>query len=152
MRCPLHSSHQAENLAKTIDLITFIRLQEMLSRGHPDAVALDLNETEESTIHSITEALKHEKTGGKVDIVRGLFTGEGEHLGVPCKYRASDLDSKFTLYQLRVSVIFRSGSCALRQSNLRLRRNHSRTQWMKVTLLPSAASRLQSARPKAFAS
>ncbi|KAI0356158.1 hypothetical protein OH77DRAFT_1423757 [Trametes cingulata] len=74
---------QAEYLDKTAELVTFLRLHGLLSSRHPDALALNLSETEGIAIYSITETLFHENLPGKTDMIRSLFTGEGEHLGVP---------------------------------------------------------------------
>ncbi|KAI0371149.1 hypothetical protein BV20DRAFT_965824 [Pilatotrama ljubarskyi] len=74
---------QAEYLDKTAELVTFLRLHSMLSSRHPDALALNLSEMEGIAIYSITETLFHEHLPGKTDMIRSLFTGEGEHLGVP---------------------------------------------------------------------
>ncbi|KAI0769327.1 hypothetical protein BD413DRAFT_81589 [Trametes elegans] len=74
---------QAEYLDKTAELVTFLRLHNMLSNHHPAALALNLNEAENIAIYSITETLFHENLPGKTDIIRSIFSGEGEHLGVP---------------------------------------------------------------------
>ncbi|KAL1942664.1 hypothetical protein VTO73DRAFT_4904 [Trametes versicolor] len=74
---------QAEYLDKTAELVTFLRLHGMLSNSHPDALALNLNEAEGIAVYSITETLLHEVNAGKTDMIRSIFTGEGEHLGIP---------------------------------------------------------------------
>lgn len=80
----LTTSSQAEYLDKTAELVTFLRLHGLLSNRHPDALALNLNEAESIAVYSITETLFHEVIAGKTDIIRSIYTGEGEHLGVPC--------------------------------------------------------------------
>lgn len=57
----------------------------MLSNRHPEALALDLSEREGIAIYSITETLFHEILPGKTEMIQGIFTGEGEHLDIPCK-------------------------------------------------------------------
>lgn len=48
-------------------------------------MALDLSEREGIAIYSITETLFHEILPGKTEMIQGIFTGEGEHLDIPCK-------------------------------------------------------------------
>ncbi|KAI0645378.1 hypothetical protein C8Q79DRAFT_911104 [Trametes meyenii] len=74
---------QAEYLNKTAELVTFLPLHGMLSSRHPRALALNLSEMEGNAIYSITETLFHENLPGKTDMIRSLFTGEGEHIGIP---------------------------------------------------------------------
>ncbi|KAH9855194.1 hypothetical protein C2E23DRAFT_751794 [Lenzites betulinus] len=74
---------EAEYLDKTAELLTFLRLHAMLSSHHPDAVALNLSEAENLAVYSITETLSHERIPGKTDIIRAIFSGEGEHLDIP---------------------------------------------------------------------
>ncbi|KAI0655963.1 hypothetical protein C8Q70DRAFT_922658 [Cubamyces menziesii] len=74
---------QAEYIQKTAELVTFLRLHTLLSNSHPAATALSLSETEGIAVYSITETLLHAILPGKTDMIRSLFTGEGEHLGVP---------------------------------------------------------------------
>ncbi|KAI0633408.1 hypothetical protein C8Q77DRAFT_1217818 [Trametes polyzona] len=74
---------QAEYLDKTAELVTFLRLHSMLANRHPDALALNLTEEETTVVYSIAETLSHEIVNGKTEMIRSIFTGEGEHLGVP---------------------------------------------------------------------
>ncbi|KAI0674982.1 hypothetical protein C8Q78DRAFT_965152 [Trametes maxima] len=74
---------QAEYLNKTAELVTFLPLHGMLSSRHPRALALNLSEMEGNAIYSVTETLFHENLPGKTDMIRSLFTGEGEHIGIP---------------------------------------------------------------------
>ncbi|KAI8993793.1 hypothetical protein BD414DRAFT_456900 [Trametes punicea] len=74
---------QADYLDKTAELVTFLRLHTMLANRHPAALALNLSELEGIAVYSIAETLLHELLPGKTDMIRSLFTGEGEHLGVP---------------------------------------------------------------------
>ncbi len=94
------------------ELVTFLRLHRMLSDGHPDALALNLNKEEGIAVYSITETLLHEINVGKTDMIRSIFTGEGEHLGVPCMYYyccfSGVLYSPFT--QIREWLRSKSGS------------------------------------------
>ena len=57
----------------------------MLSRRHPDAIALNLDEADGTAVFSITETLLHGPTEAKVEMIRGIFSGEGEHLNVTCE-------------------------------------------------------------------
>lgn len=61
----------------------------MLSSRHPEAIALDLSEVEGIAIYSITETLFHKILPGKTEMIQGIFTGEGEHLNIPCKFPAN---------------------------------------------------------------
>ncbi len=65
-------------------MVSFLRLHSLLVKSHPEALALNLNESESNAIYSITEILLHEIVRGKEETIRGIYTGEGEHLGVPC--------------------------------------------------------------------
>ena len=56
----------------------------MLSRRHPDAIALNLGEADGTAVYSITETLIHGSTEAKVEVIRGIFSGEGEYLNVTC--------------------------------------------------------------------
>ena len=58
----------------------------MLSRGHRDALALDLGEADSRAVYSITETLLRGSTEAKVETIRGVFSGEGEHLDVTCEF------------------------------------------------------------------
>ena len=58
----------------------------MLDRRHPSALALNLSESDGVAIYSITETLREAGVHGKADVIRGIFSGEGEHNGVPCKF------------------------------------------------------------------
>ena len=71
-------------MEKTSELVTFLRLHTMLTNRHPEAVALKLSDEEGIAIYSITETLFHHIPQGKGDMIRSMFTGEGEHHGVPC--------------------------------------------------------------------
>ena len=82
------SAGQAEYLEKTAELVTFLRLHSVLQNRQPEAIALNLSEIEGNVIYSITESLFHEIPQGKTEVIRGIFTGEGEHLGIPCKHFA----------------------------------------------------------------
>ena len=68
--------------------MTFLRLHSVLQNRQPEAIALNLSEIESNVIYSITESLFHEIPQGKTEVIRGIFTGEGEHLGIPCKHFA----------------------------------------------------------------
>ncbi|KAI0829685.1 hypothetical protein BC628DRAFT_1358217 [Trametes gibbosa] len=74
---------EADLLDKTAELVTFLQLHNMLANRHPDVMALNLNEAENLAIYSITETLSHERLPGKTDMIRAIFSGEGEHLNVP---------------------------------------------------------------------
>ncbi|KAH9949636.1 hypothetical protein B0H21DRAFT_103991 [Amylocystis lapponica] len=68
---------------KAADLVTFARLHELRSSGHPVAVALDLTEHESAAIFSANQALFGDEPERKGDVIHGFFTGQGEHLDVP---------------------------------------------------------------------
>lgn len=96
----LKLSLQAEYIQKTAELVTFLRLHTLLSNSHPAATALSLSETEGIAVYSITETLLHAILPGKTDMIRSLFTGEGEHLGVPCTHICLLLrDTSLTSYR-----------------------------------------------------
>ncbi len=67
-------------------------------------MALDLSERESIAIYSITETLFHEILPGKTEIIQAIFTGEGEHLDIPCKFslRMLSLPSSCFFPQTRV--------------------------------------------------
>ncbi|OSD04029.1 hypothetical protein PYCCODRAFT_1364691 [Trametes coccinea BRFM310] len=74
---------QAEYLDKAAELVTFLRLQTALANRYPAAVDLNLTEAESIAISSIADHLLHEDISAKTDVIRSIFTGEGEHVGVP---------------------------------------------------------------------
>ncbi|KAL7281302.1 hypothetical protein ACG7TL_004611 [Trametes sanguinea] len=77
---------QAEYLDKAAELVTFLRLQTALANRYPAAVDLNLTEAESIAISSIADHLLHEDISAKTDVIRSIFTGEGEHVGVPCEW------------------------------------------------------------------
>ena len=78
-------------MSKTAELVTFLRLHNVLINRQPEALALNLSEQESVAIYSITDTLFHEGVEGKDEIIRGIFTGEGEHQGVSCMYHTIEL-------------------------------------------------------------
>ncbi|CDO76730.1 hypothetical protein BN946_scf184796.g24 [Trametes cinnabarina] len=74
---------QAEYLDRAAELVTFLRLQSALANRYPAVLDLNLSEIESLAINSIAEHLLHEDISVKRDLIRSIFTGEGEHGGVP---------------------------------------------------------------------
>ncbi|TFK94620.1 hypothetical protein K466DRAFT_292806 [Polyporus arcularius HHB13444] len=88
------AAKEEEYLTKTAELVTFLRLHPMLTNRHPEALALNLDEQERIAIYSITETLLHHIVHNKGDMIRSIFTGEGEHHGVPYS-RVREIQQQF---------------------------------------------------------
>ncbi|RPD78222.1 hypothetical protein L226DRAFT_286231 [Lentinus tigrinus ALCF2SS1-7] len=87
-------ANEEDLLTKTAELVTFLRLHTMLANRHPEALALNLSDEEGIAIYSITETLFHHVAQGKNDMIRSIFTGDGEHHGVPYS-RIRDIQQQF---------------------------------------------------------
>ncbi|EPQ57440.1 hypothetical protein GLOTRDRAFT_110573 [Gloeophyllum trabeum ATCC 11539] len=76
------ASTEREFISRTADMLAFLRLPNLLSSGHPSALALNLDDTEGTAVYSATEVLLGEDIDGKHHILNGLYSSEGEFNGV----------------------------------------------------------------------
>ncbi|KZT71060.1 hypothetical protein DAEQUDRAFT_724823 [Daedalea quercina L-15889] len=74
---------EATHRQKTADLIHFLRLRDLLSQGHPAVVNLGIEQSEGVAIYHVTDRLFSDESEGRLEIISGYITGEGEVHGVP---------------------------------------------------------------------
>ncbi|EIN11871.1 hypothetical protein PUNSTDRAFT_119086 [Punctularia strigosozonata HHB-11173 SS5] len=67
--------------SKLATLLSFIRLQSLLSQGHPQVASLSLSEPESAAIHGVTNTLLGDAEE-KDDILSGFLSGAGDYEGV----------------------------------------------------------------------
>ncbi|KAI0743781.1 hypothetical protein C8Q80DRAFT_860101 [Daedaleopsis nitida] len=85
---------EAEHLKNAAELVSFVRLHLLLANSTHEALALNLSEEENTAIFSLTEYLLRESSGEKEDIIRNMYTGNGEYLGVPFS-RIQEIQNRF---------------------------------------------------------
>jgi hypothetical protein len=78
---------QAHHLAKTSDLLSYLRLYPLFTAGHPAALALNLDNLESGAVFSTSEILLGDEKDHKQIVLSGFLSGEGHYDGVSCKLR-----------------------------------------------------------------
>jgi hypothetical protein len=67
-------------------LLSYLRLHSLLSAGHPPALALSLDDLENSAVFSTSDILLGDEMDRKQTVLAGFLSGEGHYEGVPCKF------------------------------------------------------------------
>ena len=75
-----HTQHQYA--ARTSDLLSYLRLNQLRSSGQ--AVAIELEESEHDIIVATCNLLLGDETEHKQSVLSGFLTGQGDYDGVPC--------------------------------------------------------------------
>ena len=76
---------QTNHIAKTSDLLSFLRLHSLLSAGHSPALAPNLDAQESSAVFSTSNILLGDERDQKQIVLSGILSGVGDYEGVPCK-------------------------------------------------------------------
>jgi hypothetical protein len=93
---------QTQHLAKTLDLLSYLRLHSLLSTGHPAGLALNLNDLESGAVFSTSNILLGDEKALKETVLSGFLSGEGRYEGVPCKLPSCHfIFSPHTFYLLK---------------------------------------------------
>ena len=73
------------------NILTLLRLRTLLSQGHPDAMALQLDEIEGAAIFSSADILLGLEGDEKQALLTGFLSGKGDFQGTTCECWLTDV-------------------------------------------------------------
>jgi len=73
-------SLQTIHIAKSSNLLSYLRLHSLFSAGHPSVLSLDLNDKDSSAVFAVGTILLGDEGDKRQAVLSGIMSGEGEYI------------------------------------------------------------------------